>query len=225
MLANVKRRLLAAPPNTSRLRLRAWAEEAAQLGAGPDFRVLDAGAGDAPYRDLFAHVRYETADFGEIDKEYAHLDYVCDLASLPVPDGTYDLVFSSQVLEHMPDPLAVLREFNRVLKAGGEAWLSAPLFYQEHEQPYDFFRYTQFAWRHLAEKAGFKVVDIDWLEGYWGTLAYQLQTASTAMRTKGRSAEAVAFAAMARVFARRELAERVTDAGMCKNYRVRLAKP
>ena len=33
--------------------------------------VLDAGSGTAPYRSLFDHTRYETADFLELDKEYA----------------------------------------------------------------------------------------------------------------------------------------------------------
>jgi hypothetical protein len=53
---------------------------------------------------------------------------------------------------------------------------SAPLCYEEHEQPCDFFRYTQFGMRHLLSSAGFVVDRLDWLEGYLGTAGYQLNT-------------------------------------------------
>ena len=88
-------------------------------------------------------------------KKYAQPDYVCDLASIPVEDGRFHHVLLTQVLEHIPDPATVLAELHRVLKPGGTLWLTAPLFYAEHEKPYDFFRYTQFGLRHLLEGAGF----------------------------------------------------------------------
>ncbi len=166
-------RLLRGLPNPSRYRLRQFATKAAAQGDSKDFRVLDAGAGKAPFRGLFDHVTYETADFGQVNKTYAQLDYVCDLTSIPVPDSSYDLVLCTQVMEHVPDPVAVLREFNRVLKPQGQAWLSAPFFYAEHEKPYDFHRFTQFAWKRMAAETGFTVQEITWLEGYYGTLACQ----------------------------------------------------
>lgn len=46
---------------------------------------------------------------------------------------------------------------------------AAPLFYEEHEQPYDFFRYTQFAHWLLFSQAGFQVERVEWLEGFFGT--------------------------------------------------------
>lgn len=41
-----------------------------------------------------------------------------------------------------------------MLKPGGKLFLFAPHFYEEHQQPYDFFRYTQFGMRHLCERNG-----------------------------------------------------------------------
>ena len=38
---------------------------------------------------------------------------------LPLPDGCVDLVFMSQIYHHLPDPPAVARECQRVLKNGG----------------------------------------------------------------------------------------------------------
>lgn len=114
-------------PNASRVNARRFAERAAARGTGPDFRVLDAGAGSAPYRDLFAHVHYEAADVAATPgKDYSHIDHLCDVVDIPVGDGTYDLVWCSQVLEHVREPERALREFHRILRPGGEVWLTAP---------------------------------------------------------------------------------------------------
>ena len=64
------------------------------------------------------------------------------------------------------------------MQSGGTMLCSAPLFYEEHEAPYDYFRYTQYAYKILLEEAGFEIVKIEWLEGYMGTLAYQLLSAA-----------------------------------------------
>jgi SAM-dependent methyltransferase len=137
--------------------------------------ILDAGAGDSPYRPLLSHCRYEAADFVKLDKPYAEQTYVCDLTAIPVEDERFDCVVFNQVMEHVPEPGTVLRELRRVLKPGGLLFYSAPLFYEEHEQPYDFFRYTQFGVRYLFDKAGLAIRDMGWLEGYFCTAGYQLR--------------------------------------------------
>jgi SAM-dependent methyltransferase len=136
--------------------------------------VLDAGAGHQPYREHFSHCRYEAADFEAVDKPYAKSTYVCDLSAIPVEDGRFDAIVFSQVMEHLPDPLAVLNELRRVLKPGGLMFYSGPLWFEEHEKPYDFYRYTSFALHHLFQKAAFQVEDLRWLEGYLATAQKQL---------------------------------------------------
>ncbi len=75
--------------NPSRVRLREVNSEfAASIPDGAV--VLDAGAGKAPYRDLFKHAQYETADFEQVDKEYAPSTYVCDLTAIPGQDARFD---------------------------------------------------------------------------------------------------------------------------------------
>ena len=163
--------------NSSRARL--WQENAAFAAAiPPGALVLDAGAGSAPYKSLFAHTHYESADFEQLKKPYAAQTYTCDLSAIPVEGGRFDAIVFNQVMEHLPEPFEVLRELHRVLKPGGCMIYSAPLFYEEHEQPFDFYRYTQFGVRHLFGKAGFELERLDWLEGYFGTLAYQCATAA-----------------------------------------------
>lgn len=196
-------------------------------------RVLDAGAGNQPYRDLFAHCDYESADFELIDKPYARSTYVCSLDAIPVEDGRFDAVICNQVMEHLPRPAAALRELNRVLKPGGTMICTAPLFYEEHERPYDFYRYTQFGWRFMMEEAGFEILAIDWMEGYFGTVAYQLETAAKYLPTGthrtvpgmlGWSAAPVVllskplFAVLARLFYTLDEQGKYTQSGFPKNY-------
>jgi Methyltransferase domain len=71
-----------------------------------------------------------------------------------VEDGRFEHVLLTQVLEHIPEPATVLAELNRMQKRGGPLWLTAPLFYAEHQRPYDYLRCTRRGLRHLLEAAG-----------------------------------------------------------------------
>jgi SAM-dependent methyltransferase len=204
--------------NSSRHHLeRVNREFAARVPDGA--RVLDAAAGAQPYRHLFAHAEYESADFELVEKAYGSTTYVCDLTAIPVEDGRFDYIVFNQGLEHMPDPMRVLRELNRVLKPGGQMLCTAPLFYEEHEQPYDFFRYTQFAYRHMLPASGFEIERVEWLEGYVGTVAYQLESASRYLpRGIGWAVVRGLFAGLSLIFHRLDLRHRHTAAGFPKNY-------
>jgi SAM-dependent methyltransferase len=230
----------AARGNSSRVYLHRFLARAGRA-VQPGQLVLDAGAGRAPYRRLFAHSRYETADFLAVKgKTYRQPDYVCDLGDIPVEDGRFDHVVLTQVLEHLPEPAQVLGELHRVLKPGGTLWLTAPLFYAEHERPYDFFRYTQFGLRHLLEAARFEVLEIDWMEGYLGTLSYQARVMSRALPSSpgayggGLRGWALASAAKlarragaraADALATLDLKHKIVGRGMPKNYQVVARKP
>lgn len=220
--------------NSSRVYLERFIREAAcSVAAGAP--VLDAGAGDGRYRDLFAHAALHATDFLGVDKPYdlARLDFVSTLEHLPAQDASYELVLCTQVLEHLPDPRSVLAELARVLKPGGALWLSAPLFYEEHEVPHDYYRYTQYGLRRLLEEQGLAVTRMEWLEGYYGTLAYQLRGAATALPlvppASGRAgwlaapfmaALKGAFLGLSLLFSRLDVAHKVTDWGYNKNYTV-----
>jgi SAM-dependent methyltransferase len=225
--------------NVSRIHLRRFNEDFAAT-VRPGALVLDAGAGTAPYRSLFEHARYETADFEKLEKEYHPSTYVCDLASIPVEDGRFDHVVFNQVLEHVPEPAAVLSELHRVLKPGGTMICSCPLFYEEHERPYDFYRYTQFGLRYLFEKTGFEVERLEWLEGYFGTLAHQLHRASRYLPLKPSrysgglggwlalpmlAALKLTLPLIAGVLYRLDVSHKYTERGLPKNYVAFVRKP
>lgn len=161
--------------NSSRYRLsQENAAFAAQLPKGA--LVLDAGAGHAPYKHLFQHTRYESLDIRPNQNPEAPITYVCDLQHIPVEDQRYDFIVFNQVMEHLPEPQRALHELYRVLKDGGKMLYTGPLFFEEHGIPHDFYRYTQFGLRHMFTKAGFTIERIAWLEGYFGTVGYQLHS-------------------------------------------------
>jgi len=208
------------------------------LGSGSV--VLDAGAGDQCYRPHFEHCHYEAADFEMVNKPYAQSTYVCDLSSIPVDDGRFDAIIFNQVMEHLPEPRKVLAELMRVVKPGGSMLCTAPLFFEEHEKPYDFYRYTQFGWRHLMETTGFEVERLEWMEGYLGTVAYQCNSASRYLPRRPKDiapgplgflmapvllATRAIFWGIGQVFSRLDVKAKFTDRGYPKNYVVVVRKP
>ena len=76
------------------------------------------------FRDYFSSRfgKYETADLC-----MKGVDYHVDLQKLPFADATYDFIFASHVLEHVPDDLKAIREIRRILKPGGMAILPVPV--------------------------------------------------------------------------------------------------
>jgi ubiquinone/menaquinone biosynthesis C-methylase UbiE len=221
--------------NSSRAYLHGFVARAGRT-VQPGQLVLDAGAGRAPYRELFSHAVYETADFLSVKgKKYTEPTYTCDLAEIPVDGDRFDHVLLTQVLEHVPEPTKVLSELHRVLKPGGVLWLTAPLFYAEHERPYDFYRYTRFGLRHLLEGAQFQVLEIEWLEGYLGTLSYQARVMSRSLPSSpkdyGGGLTGLALGLTARLakpaaaraangLAKLDLRFKFVDGGLPKNYQV-----
>jgi SAM-dependent methyltransferase len=164
---------------------RAIAAEVQAMAAAtaPGARVLDAGAGDAPYRPLFAHCDYVTHDWAASPHPGARrADLVADLTALPVGDASFDLVLCTEVLEHVPEPAAATAELARVLAPGGGLLLTVPFVIELHEEPYDFFRYTPHGLRHLLEGAGFDAVDVRPLTGWWSTLSHVLRHCGLATR-------------------------------------------
>lgn len=114
--------------------------------------VLDIGCGNKPYADLFS----DTVHVGLNDSaDDATPDIVGDAMSLPVASCTVDLVFCTQVLEHVPDPWSLVSECFRVLKPGGWLVLSAPFYWPLHEEPHDYYRFTRYGLEAMMKKAGF----------------------------------------------------------------------
>ena len=102
-------------------------------------RVLDAGCGDRPYEPLLAGAA-KVIGFDVPGNEYADLHGSID--AIPVDEGSFDVVLCLQVLEHVPDPAAAIRELRRVVRRGGRVLLSTHGVYPYHPNPDDLWRWT-----------------------------------------------------------------------------------
>lgn len=156
----------------SRLR-RAVAALAGQLSLSGHGVWLDLGCGSRPYESLFAVERYIGLDVmssGHPPGAKRH-DLLFDGANLPVRSASVDGVLCTQVLEHTAWPEKLLAEIRRALKPDGVLVMTAPFVWEEHEKPYDFFRYTEYGLRHLLENNGFAVKTLQKTSGTIETLA------------------------------------------------------
>lgn len=63
-------------------------------------------------------------------------------AVFPFDDDAFDVVFATQVVEHVENLPHTLGEIARVCKPCGVIVLSFPFLYNEHGTPYDFQRFT-----------------------------------------------------------------------------------
>lgn len=110
--------------------------------------VLDAGAGLRPeYRE----------DVVNLDiVGYPTTDVVAAGEFLPFADGSFDVVATIAVLEHVRDPFAVARELERVLRPGGTIFAAVPFLQPYHAYPDHYYNMTSAGLRRL-----FPGVDVD----------------------------------------------------------------
>lgn len=131
-------------------------------------RLLDLGCGKAPLYGTYAprvdHVL--RVDWGESMHGNAQVDVLHDLTKpLPFEDEQFDTIIFSDVLEHLPEPENSFADLTRVLARNGVIIMNTPFFYLIHEEPHDYYRYTQFALRKFADDQGLEVVELKPLGG------------------------------------------------------------
>jgi SAM-dependent methyltransferase len=133
-------------------------------------RVLDVGCGSGIMLDKLRSTPDPTECLGvDIVPECAAYcrdkghTLVCRAGAehLPFPDGYFDLLVSTDVLEHCADDVAVLGEFRRVLAPGGRLLLSVPAFemlWSQHDVALDHYRrYRSRPLASLIAGSGFRV--------------------------------------------------------------------
>jgi SAM-dependent methyltransferase len=136
-------------------------------GPDPPRHVLDLGCGAGNSVDAFrGHdpsvdwVGVDIADSQEARaRRRSDATFVTyDGSRVPFPEGTFDLVYSSQVLEHVPDPQAHLREIARVLRPGGRLIGSTSQLEPYHSMSY--WNITPFGFAELVRAAGMQLREL-----------------------------------------------------------------
>lgn len=135
--------------------------------------LLDAGAGQQPYRKVIESlgIAYSSHDFNSyaptneeagLHIEWPHLehDYVCDILAIPT-QTVFDIVLCTEVLEHVPDPVAALEHLSKLVRSGGHLIATAPLLSLIHQAPFHFSSgLTPFWYQHWMSRNNLEIEKI-----------------------------------------------------------------
>jgi SAM-dependent methyltransferase len=126
----------------------AWIAEQLALLSG---RILDAGAGECQWKPYCSHMEYVSQDLAQYKGggdgkglqcktwDVSNIDIVSDIIDIPEPDGSFDVILCSEVLDHVPSPIAAVLELKRLLKPGGTMLLTESFCGLTNQSPYFFY--------------------------------------------------------------------------------------
>jgi len=133
-------------------------------------KLLDIGCGNKPYEVWCKEFVTEYIGCDIVQSSANKVDVLSQANQIPLESNSFDSVLSTQVIEHVEDHQGLVNEACRLLKPNGYFILSGPMYWNLHEEPYDFFRFTKYGFKHILEKAGFEVCEIVSNGGAWATL-------------------------------------------------------
>ncbi len=168
-------------------RLKKFVQRVADL-VEPDKKLLDVGAGELQYKKYFTHTNYISQDskVGDSNWDYSKLDIVSEIYNIPVADQSFDYILCTQVLEHLKYPNQAFKELSRILKQNGRLFVTCPLAWKEHQKPHDFFRYTQYSLKMLAQENNFKIIEMNKVGGKFITLSRLLIDVNLLFKIKNK---------------------------------------
>ncbi|OGU52840.1 MAG: methylase [Ignavibacteria bacterium GWC2_36_12] len=138
---------------------KALLESIKELGDNISGKTLDVGCGTKPYEKYFKSSEYIGLEIETtVHREVSKADFFYDGTKFPFNNNEFDSIVTNQVFEHVFNPDSFLNEINRVLKKNGILLLTVPFVWDEHEQPYDFARYSSFGIKSVLEKNGFEII-------------------------------------------------------------------
>lgn len=107
---------------------------------------------------------------------FSNVHIVARAEQLPFVDGSFDVVCCDQVLEHVPQPHALIDELRRITKPGGQIYVGVPFVFPLHPSPKDYSRWSVEGLRsllrgceevesgaHMGPTSGMLVVVAAWL--------------------------------------------------------------
>lgn len=106
---------------------------------------------------------YITVKTLDIDPE-SGCDFIADICkhNVHIPDGTFDFIVCTEVLEHTLSPFDAVAEIGRLLKPGGLLFGSTPFNFRIHGPLPDCWRFTQHGLRALLRR--FEILELNWVE-------------------------------------------------------------
>lgn len=147
------------------------------LPPGDGLRILDLGCGYRPYEPLFtkAGFVYHGAELEGISRNELQ---ILPSGKVNCADASYDAILSTQVLEHVEDPAAYLREAWRILKPGGHIVITTHGYFYNHPCPVDYWRWTIEGLTYALKREHFHTTHAEGLVGMMPTAIFLFRKAS-----------------------------------------------
>lgn len=126
-------------------------------------KLLDLGCGNLPLYGMYKDYSNDiiSADWSVTEKNRLFLDLRVDLnKGLPIADSTFDTILLTDVLEHIANPFSLWQEMTRILKPDGKLIIGVPFFHLLHEEPFDYFRYTEFSLNLFSKENNLKIIEL-----------------------------------------------------------------
>ena len=123
-------------------------------------RTLDVGCGSKPYQNLYHSSEYIGLEFDTPEnRRMKNADFFYDGQTFPFNKNEFDSVVANEVFEHVFTPDNFLDEIYRTLKKDGKLFMTMPFVWDEHEQPFDYARYSSYGIKATLEKHGFEILE------------------------------------------------------------------
>jgi SAM-dependent methyltransferase len=136
-------------------------------GTGPGRRILDLGCGPGGMRPMMSRFgAVFSTDFSPEALRFCaaqKIGHLCcaGAVDLPFQDNVFDIALALDVIEHVQDDVAVLREVRRVLKPDGVALITVPAFQflwgRQDVVSHHLRRYTAGTLENTARQAGLEI--------------------------------------------------------------------
>lgn len=150
--------------------------------------LLDIGCGEKPYESVFSPYIH---DYIGLDHEISmhdtsKVDIFATAYDTTIANESVDTIVCLSVLEHLERPWDAIKEMNRILKPNGHVIVTAQFFWHLHEEPRDFYRYTEYGIKYLLENNGFEVLELNPLSGFCVTFGQEFVYYLFGFRRGGR---------------------------------------
>ena len=106
-------------------------------------------------------------------RDNSNIDIVTEGTRLPFKENCLNLVVAQEVLEHIADPFAMVKEVYRVLTPGGIFYCQVPFQIGFHPGPHDYWRFSRDALEYLFQNDHWYIQELDISLGY-GSALYRI---------------------------------------------------
>ena len=129
----------------------------------PGMRILEVGPDQFP-SSLINEINVDDIIWETIDitGDYSLSYHAIDEYTYPIMRESFDMIISTNVIEHIRDPWKWMNELYRILKIQGILAIITPVSWDYHACPYDCWRIYPEALKMLFRKSSFDVLHCDW---------------------------------------------------------------